>query len=272
MLADGDTRLWYFIDDDLWAPGLGDDLPRDYVKRLGKLRQFTADPIIGKAVRVLSPSKRILARFPNKPGTIVPPALVHRLPALKHHVRKPDDRLDIVFSGTRSHLGDFLTIELPLRECLLQNPHWRLTTFLGRHAPCELRLSNARHLDPMDWSTYREFVSQNRFHVALCPLLQTDFNAARSATRLLDSAAFGATPVYSPVPPYDHILATGGISFQPATLQECLCFCAENPKFTRAQAQKIALKAEDIGSLTRQRKFWLEHFSISLGFEPNSFY
>ena len=261
-LSDTSASLWYFIDDDVWAFGSGDGLPSDYVKRQIQFRRLTADALIAKSVRLLSSSKRILDRFPDTDGAIVPPALVHRLPSLDHHDREPGDPFDIVFSGTRSHLDDFKTIELPLRACLQENPHWRLTTFLGRHAPRGLRLPNARHLKPMEWQAYRRFVSRNRFHLALCPLQATDFNAARSASRLLDSAAFGAAPAYSPVPPYGRLFATLGTPFHPETLQECLHACAESPETTRVKAEKTAQKAADIGSRQKQRSFWFEQFSF----------
>ncbi|MEM6464242.1 MAG: hypothetical protein AAF724_20235 [Pseudomonadota bacterium] len=65
-------------------------------------------------------------------------------------------------------------------------------------------------------------------------LLESDFNAARSATWLLNVAAFGASVDYLSVPLYDRLFATLGIPFQPEILRECLCACADNPATNRA--------------------------------------
>lgn len=270
ILADEDTELWFFIDDDLWAAGPADGLPCDYSKRLIELRHRTAEPLIERSKILVTSSQRILDRFPCKAGLIVPPALVYDLPRLDHHNRRPGDAFDIVFSGTRSHLSDLMAIAKPLQNCLWRNPQWRLTTFLGSHAPRSLRLRNARHLDPMDWPDYRRFVSHNRFHVALCPLRPTAFNAARSATRLLDNAAFGSATVYSEVAPYDRLFESCGRSVGESSrshdaLEDCLHSYEANPSSARAHARLTARRATIMGAPRRQQDLWRTYLSLSQG-------
>jgi len=258
LLAGTGERVWFFIDDDIWAIDPDARLPTGYRRRLETYRRCMAEPLIARAERVLSPSERILRRFPEIPGSKVPPALVYSLPDLDHHNRLPNGRFDMIFSGTRSHLADLEMIVGPLRKALQANPHWRLTTFLGRHAPDELRLANARHLSPMNWQAYRSFVADHRFHVALCPLRPTAFNAARSTTRLFDNAAFGATVLYTPNPPYDAIFRGElGLPFDVSQLRETLEACARDPVATRRHAFALAEAARSIDGGDFQRSFFV---------------
>ncbi|GEM_PF-1571453 len=260
LLADKTTRIWLFLDDDVFAIADGQHLPDDYVRRLQAYRSVTLEPLLQRAERILSPSQRICDRVSEIPSTLVPPAMIYSEAALDHHHRREGDRFKIIFSGSRSHLADLAMIAPELRAGLDEHPHWHLTTCLGRYAPAILRVPNATHIGPLAWTGFQEFVSANKFHVAVCPLQQTAFNAARSETRMFDNAALGCAGLYSDAPPYrdwDTVYdgAAGEIVKQGQWLSKLVSYSAA-PAMTKTRAENLAQLVTRIDGRGRQTELW----------------
>jgi hypothetical protein len=189
-------RIYLLIDDDLETLEQSEGLPVDYRRKLIGYRDGPYRRLMEMVTDVVAPSENILRAYGRKRAMRLDPAQCHQAPELAHHhITRP---FDIVFAATRSHLHDLSHIAQALAEVLLRRSDARLTTFLNGHAPRPLRhLPNAIHLPMMEWSRYRAFVAENRFHVAIAPALDTPFNRARSISKLHDHAAFGAAGIYS---------------------------------------------------------------------------
>ena len=59
---------------------------------------------------------------------------------------------------------------------------------------------------PMNWLNYVTFSQSQTRTIGLAPLLDTRFNAARSACKFYDYARMGAVGIYSDVPPYSDFI------------------------------------------------------------------
>jgi hypothetical protein len=259
-------RVYLLIDDDLDSLSERDGLPADYRKRLVAYRDGPFQRLLDHVTDVVAPSENILRRFRRKRALHLDPAQCHKAGALVHHsLARP---FDIVFAATRSHLQDLGHIAPALADVLHQYPDARLTTFLNGHAPRSLRmLPNAIHLPMMEWSRYRAYVAENRFHAAIAPALDTPFNRARSISKLHDHAAFGAAGVYSRQQPFDRIVTDGKsgllLSNEPGEWREALLGLARDRDRTLKLAAGGQVLSQTLGDMRRVRNFWLEELGLA---------
>lgn len=258
-------HVYLVIDDDFFSLADNDGLPADYRHRLLGYRDGTFRQALTYVTDVVAPSESILRAYGRKRGVQLDPAQCHQAGALAHHeARRP---FDVVFAATRSHLQDLNHFAPVLSQFLRTRPDARLTTFLNGHAPRQLkRLSNAIHLPMMDWTDYRVFVAQNRFHAAIAPALDTPFNRARSISRLHDHAAFGAAGIYSRQKPFAGIVTDGQSGLllpnEPGAWLETLCKLVDDRGSTRCLAEGGQVLSQTLGDMRRVRNFWLKELDL----------
>src|SRR5690606_36051527 len=118
--------------------------------------------------------------------------------------------LTVLFAGTRSHREDLASIATPLARFLQNHPDCAFETFLGRHAPRELWLPNARHRAPRAWSEYRHVLRTRRFHLVLAHTQPTALSTDRSVSKMLEFACCGAAPVYGDGVPFRRLACGSG--------------------------------------------------------------
>ena len=259
-------RIYLLIDDDFAALSDTDGLPADYRRRLVAYRDGPFQRLMDLVTDVVAPSENILKSFRRKRAFRLDPAQCHQAGALVHHqMPRP---FDIVFAATRSHLQDLGHVAPALAEVLRQRPDARLTTFLNGHAPRSLRmLPNAIHLPMMEWTRYRAFVAENRFHVAIAPALDTPFNRARSISRLHDHAAFGAAGVYSHQQPFDRIVTDGQSGLllpnDPGHWRDSLLDLVQHRDQTLKLAAGGQILSQTLGDMRRVRNFWMRELALA---------
>ena len=260
------ARVYLVIDDDLHSLHENDGLPADYRRRLIAYRNGPMQQVLQRVTHVVAPSEKILARYPDKRQILLNPAQCHVSGSLAHH--RKGGGLDVVFAGTRSHFEDLNYFADDLASFFRARPDARLTTFLNGHAPKPLRdLPNAIHLPTMNWNRYRAYVAQNRFHAAIAPALDTDFNQARSLSKLHDHAAFGAAGVYSQQPPFSNYVNDGvsGLLLpnEPTKWRRALGGLAENRGATEQLAAEGQELSRKLGDMLRVRNFWMSELGLA---------
>jgi hypothetical protein len=176
----------------------------------------------------------------------------------------------LVFTGSRSHVGDLEAIAPALERLCTSGPHIELTTFLGSAAPRRLRrLGNVVNRPALAWTAYREVMATDRFHIALAPFRRTATNECRSHNKVHDHAAFGAAGLYGDILPYRQILADGrdGLLLAPISEAwfEALARLIEDPASARRLAGSGAALSRRVGSPEQLRAFWCDH----LGLDPS---
>jgi hypothetical protein len=260
------SKIYLLIDDDLEALNEADGLPSDYRQRLLGYRDGLYRRLMEIVTDVVAPSENILKTYHRKRAVRLDPAQCHQAGALGHH--RATRPFDIVFAATRSHLQDLDHIAPALAEALNARPDIRLTTFLNGHAPRPLRrLSNAIHLPMMEWTRYRAYVAENRFHAAIAPALDTPFNRARSISKLHDHAAFGAAGIYSAQQPFDRIVTHNAsgilLSNDPAEWRDTLLDLAQRRERVHRIAEGGQVLSETLGDMRRVRNFWLQELGLT---------
>ncbi len=258
-------RCAYVIDDDFAV--LEDDLslPEDYRRRLMRFKQDILPAILALSGLVVAPNPLICKAYGDKTCELVHPSALSICTDFSHFGSGAG--INLVFSGTRSHLADLAFIAPAIAQICAQYPHVTFTTFLGKYAPkCLMGQNNIIHRKPLTWNKFRQVLANERFHIALAPCLDTPFNRARSINKLLDHAAFGAAGIYSALPLFSQNVMTSKEGLL-AGQQEQDWFCAmeslvNHPEKARQLAIAGARKAARLGNPARLRRFWRQYFVI----------
>ena len=194
-------RLIYLIDDDVEAGTSDQSLPFFYRQKLRmveqpasrKIKRFAGVAVVG------SPA---LARLfaPLMETHLLRPYWSEPFAGLEHFdgLESDDQPIDMAYLGSIVHRSDLL-FQVPVVLRLLDK-HPRLRFHLPeRHRlPAELdRHPRVWRIPGIGWTAYRSEITSRSFHIALYPLLDTPFNRARSANKLIEHALIGAAPVYS---------------------------------------------------------------------------
>ncbi len=254
-----ELQVIYFIDDDLWSLDGEQGLKAGYLGRLKRLAEAFEKELRPRTTKVVSPSPRILAHFPELESHILAPALIHALAPLDHH-DEGQGPVRMVFCGTASHLADLAFLSEGLAELLKAHEGLHLTTFLGGQVPEVLKRAQCTHHEPQSWDEYRGTIAAGRFHIGLAPLTPTAFNLARSGSRLLDHAAVGAAGLYSPVGAFAELIEDGVdgrlIEGGPEAWTAAISALVEDRALCRRLALAGQALAARLGEPERVSRFW----------------
>ena len=189
-------KLYYVIDDDMHALVRDPHQPLSYRWRIWRFMRGPQKQLRKWPLAIVAPSRVILDRWDVEEKHLLHPVMLAPPPGTAHFADMSTIRA--IFMGSRSHLHDLKAILPGLLRWLDETPHARLDVFLGRHCPRSLRKHpSVRNRDPVPWPRFRAFLQQQRYHLALAPMLDTPVNHARSINKLLDCAAVGACGVFS---------------------------------------------------------------------------
>jgi hypothetical protein len=254
-------RLYYVIDDDLFSARTDPILPLDYRDRLTNFSLGVLPRILDIATDIVAPSRAILnaPAYDNHEKSLLDPAYTKLCPDLSHF--KSPVQIRCVVLGTRSHLADIASVVPAVLKALAHVPKLTVTTFIGRHAPPEFR-DHPRIVNraPLPWPAFRKILKRERYHIAIAPALPTEFNKARSITRILDHAALGAAGIYSNQAPFSGRIANGrdGILLDPGIRlwSDALIDLANDLGRAESIAAAGRSLAERLGNPERVRHFW----------------
>ena len=257
-------KCFYVIDDDLPAIVQDSALPPDYRRRTQAFMEDMLPRILRLCHAVVAPTPEILRHYAATHETcLLEPAAVHIRDDFRHF--DTAENFTIVFMGTRAHLADLNMIAPALADFCRDHPDARLMTFLGRHAPRQLRnLPNIKHLRPRRWPAFHRLIMRKAWHAALAPMRDTQVNRARSFNKLLDHAAVGAAGLYSAesCPAITRVVRHGEhgllVDNSPEAWRAALEEIHRNRTLAQRLARNAARLAGELGSSVRCRRFWLQ--------------
>jgi hypothetical protein len=187
-------RLVWLMDDIWWRVHAERSLSPSYRAKLSLLEAPAARWYLRHADAVVFGSDLLAERARRE----APRAAVYRLDPywseplgdLRHFA---GTGFDLAFLGSRSHLADLMPLVPMLRSFLDERPEATLT-LAGEYAPPPPLAGHprVRSLRTTRWEDYRAALPALRFHLALYPLRDTPFNAARSVNKLIEHAIAGA--------------------------------------------------------------------------------
>ena len=192
----GVRQIVYVADDDFEAGAADRSLPERYRARLAEF-VATSWPAIVAAAEIIVVSSPLLAGAYGAKARLLTP-LWHAPPADTRHFENPK-RFEVAHLGSGSHRADLLPLTTEIAKVLGRHPQARLTLFAASDLPPPLTPGDQiRTRRPMPWWAFKRLLPRMRFHLAIYPLADGPFNAARSANKLYEHALAGAASLMSP--------------------------------------------------------------------------
>ena len=166
----------------------------------------------------------------------------------KHHKEKR-----VIYMGSFTHDEDLKLLTEAVSEVRKTYPNFRLFTVgvTRRFEPWHecLAIPNTNYPQFVPW--FRRVAKQMDFAVA--PLVDTEFNRAKSALKILEYAAASLPVVASDVTPYREVIEHGKTGFlvanNPSAWAAALRHCCENPDQISAIAERQRKEVERSHSL-----------------------
>jgi len=194
-------RLIYLIDDDVAAGTSDVSLPFFYRQKL-RMVEGPASRRIKRVARVAVVGSPALGRLfaPLMETHLLRPYWSEPFAALDHFqpLAARTGWIEMAFLGSVIHRSDLAFVLPVVRRLLEAHPRLRFHVPERHRLPGDLdRHKRVRRIEGLGWTAYRRTIANRRFHIALYPLLDTAFNRARSANKLIEHAVVGAAPVYS---------------------------------------------------------------------------
>jgi hypothetical protein len=195
-LHQSNIKIIYFMDDDLFDLQALVGLPWGY-----RWRIFT------KALRYRSQLLQLCNEFWVSTPYLAAkyssfaPALLSPISSTKTLQQKP--AILVCYHGTASHNREIDWLLPIIEQVQSQADNIQFELFGDRVLSKRVnRIPRVYVLHPMSWPNYLSFTQSQKRTIALAPLLDNHFNAARGATKFYDYARMEAVGIYSNVSPY----------------------------------------------------------------------
>ena len=197
----GGRRLVYFVDDAV-DQGVDDaSLPFLYRQKLRLVERASARRI-GRRAAVAVVSSAELARHyaPRVETHLIHPYWSEPIAGLEHFepVLRGEGWVDIAYLGSAVHRADLAFLWPIVGAVLAAHPRVRFH-LAERHRVPAAFAGHPRlvRIPGLGWGAYRAGLAERRFHLALYPLMDTEFNRGRSLNKLIEHGVVGAAALYS---------------------------------------------------------------------------
>ena len=201
LLRRTDKRLYYIIDDNLWAADDDISLPDDYRRRLIALREGQHRLLCERAHTIVVSSKVIEEIYRDRGHQVVQLDPYWSEPFADHsHFETLRDGapVEIGYLGSGTHMADRAFVVQVFEELLAKGLNCRLTMIGTKGVPDSLATHpRFRSLSNLPWSRYRKRLTKLRFHLLLYPMIPSAFNQSRSINKVIEHAVVGGIGIYS---------------------------------------------------------------------------
>lgn len=256
-------KCFYIVDDDFF--GAAEDsgtLPINYRRKLAAFSQSILPEIIKLADAIVAPNQKLFSSYPDKQHYLLPPSYTSICEDFSHF--QQPEKIRILFSGTSSHLASLIFLKDVITDIAKKYDNVEFTSYLGDEGrKITLNTKNVQHLEPKPWHEFKKIMQTDRYHIALCPYLDTNFNLHRSTNKFFDHSAFGAAGCYSKNSPQSEIIenAVTGLLVENSAdaWHSALEHLINTPNHTAQIAIAGAKKAKALGAPDKVRDFWQLH-------------
>ncbi|WP_434055999.1 MAG: hypothetical protein RDA78_14450 [Roseibium sp.] len=201
LLRRKDRRLFYIIDDNLWAAEEDATLPEDYRRRLIELRDGQHRALCKRADTIIVSTKPLADIYTAQGHKVVQLSPYWSDPIADHsHFEDLNTgaRLEIGYLGSGTHAADRAFVVSVFEKLSAQGLDARLTMIGTRGVPDRIvNDARFRSLKNLRWPLYRKRLAKLRFHFLLYPILPSMFNQSRSINKVIEHAIVGGVGIYS---------------------------------------------------------------------------
>ena len=197
----GGRRLVYFVDDAV-DQGVGDaSLPFLYRQKLRLVERASARRIGRRAAVAVVGSAELAQHFAPRIEThLIHPYWSEPIAGLEHFepMLKGEGWIDIAYLGSAVHRTDLAFLWPVVGAVLASHPRVRFHLAERHRVPAALAAHpRVVRIPGLGWGAYRAGLAGRRFHLALYPLMDTEFNRGRSLNKLIEHGVVGAGALYS---------------------------------------------------------------------------
>lgn len=255
-------RHVYLIDDAIDLEGADAALSRYWRFKLNHVERAAASLYLPSAAAVVvsSPALEgmIRARVPSADIRRLDPYWNIGFSDLAHHHRPGAFR--IAFLGSQVHGPDLAPLAGMLSSFLDDWPEAEMIVGGGHGSMIDH--PRACDIGAMGWKDWQKALPELRPHVALYPLQETAFNAARSLNKLIEHGVAGAAGIYARAWPGAAMAEAEGAAIaagsDPAEWRRALERLATERMRTAEMAAAGITLARRINDAEAQRKLWAE--------------
>ena len=256
ILASGKPVI-YETDDDLMSLPGGHPLKQWGDETAGMLRQ-----LLPRFSAVTVSTERLKERYSRfNPATYVLPNLLDD----SRYERKISVNRDVVtigFSGTATHAADIKGIEPVLQRIATRYRDAVTFCFIG-HAP-EIQLSGKIIAFQNDYLGYVDTLRHSDMDIALIPLVDTEFNQAKSNIKWLEYSACGIAGIFADMAPYNSCIEHGTtgllVGADPEQWFQAICLLVEHPELRMQLAANARHKVLEEFTLKSKARLWLDTY------------
>ena len=203
----GETAsIVYFMDDDLPGAALDPHLPLRYALCLTAGFMYIRSRLASICDQVLFSTPALAARYPEAKADTLPPLPLpdDNFAALDMCSHWSSPMFTIFYHGTSSHTRELAFVADVARIVQAQRHDTVFEVFGSRKTlkPFD-GIPRMRKLHPMPWEDYITHARATPLHIGLAPLLETNFNAFRAATKFFDITRCRAVGLYSDASPFN---------------------------------------------------------------------
>ena len=197
------VKIIYFMDDDLFDINALSGLPYKYQWKI-----FTQAFIYQSKLKKICDEFWVSTAYLAEKYADLNPMLLNPIPSVKTAIK--NKTVSVCYHGTASHNQEIRWL-IEIIEAVQSSSENIYFELFGTKTINKLFANYPRVsiLHPMKWSNYFQFTASQKRDIALAPLLENDFNAARGATKFYDYARLGAVGIYSNVVPYKGFIRDG---------------------------------------------------------------
>lgn len=200
----------YLLDDDLAAVADDASLPLHYRLIIGRFWARYAQRLSDLVSELWLSSDVLASRYARATPVYRIDPKPARFPLPRERPSRPEGPVRIFYHGQKTHGADREWLDGIISEVHLLCPDAEFELIGGPmlrwkyRRKCHVTVRSA-----LSWPAYRALGTTERFDIGLAPLVPTPFNSARSWTKYLDIARFGAVGLYAAGEPYEHVVTDG---------------------------------------------------------------
>lgn len=199
-------KIIYFMDDDLFDLRSWRGLPLRYIKKI-YLKAFQWKRWFTKVNVEFFVSTEFLAEKYSKLNPVVLPPYPIFNPLSPEKIIEKESNLTVFYHGTASHIKEIKWLYDIVKKVILLNENIIFELIGNDKVYNKFKtLERVIVVHPMKWNLYKGFLLTKRRHIGLVPLLDNDFNLARSYTKFFEIVSCGAVGIYSKKGPYEKII------------------------------------------------------------------
>ncbi len=191
------AALAYFIDDDILDTAASRGLPLKYRFKLARYGAWQFRWLMKQRAQLWVSTDFLKNKYASyQPIQLTP----QQIPIAAERYR-------VFYHATASHRAEIKWL-YPVIAAVLEKESGIDFEIIGDHQTHKLyrKLPRTTVVNPMSWGAYQHFVSQPGRNLGLAPFIESQFNAARSYTKVFDIQRTGARGIYAENGPWNRQL------------------------------------------------------------------